>query len=359
MFGAPRASARIALIVALSFSVGCGANSLADRGDAYVEAVANAIGVAPPTIAPPKRSTALPRRRVRRLEPTDHRIGILDFLSIQGCELGVLAAVKTSAMGRQMPYSMRLTHELAVLEVSDACIAELDDEELQLELESIVASKRAERGVHVWNALWAGDEIEAYLTPTPRVALESSSGDGAMSALDRLRIGVEGMREREADGRAVEDALTRLMRARSLGRALRDLDVASARLDAASEMVSSVDSEACGPVQARLVDAFKSTYLQFVQQPLGFAHRRVADELPGLHALVLMSMDALDAAGRPTPAPMRVWFETVLDPDAPDAVWPTYQGALRRHVAAWAPVLSVCGELATSSAADSADREPR
>jgi hypothetical protein len=323
----------------------CGENSLEDRGGRYMEAVAGALGQASPPANVRTRAMALPRRRARLVEIEERRIGVFDFLSIQGCELGVLAGHNMSALGRQMPLSSRLTHELTVLEVGDGCVGGLDDAERRLELQAILEVKRGERGAHAWNAIWAGPEMEAYLSRSETAALASAEGAGAARALAGLTRRLDELGPRESDGLAVAEGLARLRESPPLGRALRDLEVATAQLDAVSALLEPLDVQSCTPREARLMRAFRETYLQFVQVPLARAHRRADAELPQLFELARASQAALEATGRPAPREMSAWFSATLDRDARDGLWARYMRAVHRHVAAWAPVLSVCGAL--------------
>lgn len=120
----------------------------------------------PPAALPndlPSAST-LPRRRERVLTMPDLELGMLDFLSLYGCELQYVVGERNSVMGRVMQPLNRLRYEVRFIRAAEDCRAQVDDEGLEQILLSAIESKRASLPIAVWNATWGVEEVERLLT---------------------------------------------------------------------------------------------------------------------------------------------------------------------------------------------------
>lgn len=63
-----------------------------------------------------------------RLQPlSEFDIGLLDFLSLQRCELGYLAGKRNSVLGRVMTHSQRFLYEVNIIRAIESCQIGSDD----------------------------------------------------------------------------------------------------------------------------------------------------------------------------------------------------------------------------------------
>jgi len=345
-YGAGSAPPIAVLLLAVACA-GCGPPSLERRLDRYEAAVAAAIPIDRPIVkAPSSASLRLPSRRTRHLATEPGRVGILEFLAIQGCRLGVLAGERTSPLGQQMEETRRLRYELDVLASAAPCIDAEDDLELKQKLGDIVRRKRRELPLHVWNAVWTGPEIEAYLEPTRRAFAPASGGAKGAARLGAVLASLDVAEPAHIDGVALEVALARLVDVAPLGPALHDLDTIRSSLSHTAGLLAPIGSGVrCDPVRSRLTSAFQDAWLAFVQRSVLAVHARARDELPLLERLYQVTASGVERAGHPVPADMVAWRAHVLVPAGDDAIWPAFETARDAHVSAWRPILVRCGVL--------------
>lgn len=273
--------------------------------------------------AHPQRSIALPRRT------TD----ISGFLALQGCALGERIGERNSVLGRVMMDSQRWVYEAAFLRDAEACLPGLDPP-LRAELQAVIDDKRADLPAVVWNAIWAGPEMQHLLALSgrdldPGASGAASSAVSALATLRRLAADPRSIRSAE-----LEEALATLRSStvggdllRTLERLRHDLDAAAQRLEAAA---SAPDCE-------RLRGVFEGRYAAEVQPHIARTHRAGA----ALQA-VLWDLYQETAAHLPAALPEVAAYATQI---APDGVWGRYQAALARHTAAWQQVGSRCDFL--------------
>ncbi|MFP3442432.1 DUF3080 family protein, partial [Pantoea sp. SIMBA_133] len=79
-------------------------------------------------------ASQLPRRRDRVLTMPELDMGMLDFLSLYGCELQYVVGEKNSVMGRVMQPLNRLRYEIRFIEAARDCLPDIEDEEFAEEL---------------------------------------------------------------------------------------------------------------------------------------------------------------------------------------------------------------------------------
>lgn len=328
------ASALGALLLALS---ACGVPDAVERVTDYRAQVEAALGTRPlddPAAALPR----LPRRRERRLDIADHRIGMVDFLAIQGCGLGALAGHRNSPLGQVMPPTRRLVYELEVLEAGAACLDELG-EERRARLEHLLAAKRAELPRHLWNALWMSEALERYLATAAVPSVQQPDGD-ALAGLSRLRRQIASERLTREVGIQLEAALGQLRDEPPLGQALRQLDHVGTQLDAVASLVEAHPPGPCREQHVRLAHIFRDAYLP-VQAELARLDQSVGEALVELDGAYRASAVRVGAP----PEAMLHYHAQVLDPAAESGLWQRYRRAMLRHAAAWGPTLRACGVL--------------
>lgn len=302
-----------------------------------------AIDPTQPAPAPAPGLQRLPPYSQRNLELPRRTVDIAGFLAIQGCALSERVGQRNSVLGRVMLGSQRWVYEAGFVRDAEACLPLLD-EPLRGELDAVLADKRAELPVVVWNAIWGGAELP-HLLALSGLDLDPGAGGAAQEAAAAL-----GQLRRHAgeplavDSPRLESALATLRSSTVGGDTLRALDGLRHHLDAAAERLEGV---AAAPPCERLREVFERRYAAEIQPYLARTHRAGESLLTAAWHLYEETAGAL-----PRPAPeLGAYAHAQLSPDAPNGVWRRYQAALRRHTTAWQRVGGACGFLPTASPA--------
>ncbi|MGH0038272.1 MAG: DUF3080 family protein [Myxococcota bacterium] len=338
----PRALAFAAGCAAAWLATGCGAPDVVSRVDAYHAAVhatvaAEVTGLGPRRGAP-ARERSFPRLRERRLDVGDERIGLLDFLSLQGCRLGELAGHRNSPLGRVMVGTRRLAYEVDVLLAGEACLEGLDREP-RLRLGALLERKRRELPRHVWNALWTDSELDPYLSREAPPAPDDwdAYGTWALVELARSLDTLGSVR----DARAIEATLGELRRAAPAGGLLRAVDAVGHHLGSVAELLGALDTPGCRGATRRLARIFQTTYLD-LQPELARLDRRGAEVIEALAGLYTASAAEVEA-----PPSMARYHREQLGLEGDEALFARYRRAVARHARAWEAPLRACGLLPT------------
>ncbi len=324
-----------ALLVLVS---ACGRIPLTDRLADYREEVASLVVAEPDAVDAAPKAARLPSRRERRIEVEDHRTSGRNFLAMQGCRLGELVGQRNSALGRVMVPSRRLRYEAEVLEVAADCLTDLEEERAEA-LREIVTSKRGELSAHVWNAVWMGVEMEAYLGASANPFAVAARGDASAGLAAALEVLERPTRSAE-DAAELERALELLSREAPAGPVIAGLDAAARELSLVSALLPAGEAGGCSVERRRLSRLFESRYLP-LQAEVAQHDRWMAWRFERLDALFAASQRGLPAV----PESMQAYRRGVLSPTEPDGVWRRYRRAILQHADAWRPTLVACGVL--------------
>ena len=317
---------------------GCGPPDLADRLARYEEEVSRIVAGSDASPRLAGVESGLPRRRERRVDTPDHRIGGIDFLAIQGCRLSELVGARNGPMGRVMVPTRRLVYEVEVLEAASHCLSDLAPERAS-RLSALLDRKRSELPAHLFNAVWMGEEMEAYLSSTPRPLAAFAGRDDRGGVREAARVMSRPVRS-VADAEALEAALVRMRDEYPAGPLLGALDRTAHHLGRISELLLGRTPTGCRDDTVRLVRAFEGHYLP-IQTALARLDRGAFERIEALDAIYRGSTAGLESA----PPAMASYRSAWLDPEAPSGTWRRYRGALQRHAAAWTPTLVACGKL--------------
>ncbi|MBQ0761597.1 DUF3080 domain-containing protein [Marinobacter psychrophilus] len=163
-----KSSARASLaVLAVIFLTACNPFDAArPMMDEYVERLGRVLETDPQfsVLAP---APILPRRRERVLDMPELELGMLDFLSLYGCDLQFVVGEKNSIMGKVMQPLNRLRYELRFITSAGKCLqSSIDDgdEKLQNTLRQAISSKRENLPIALWNATWGVEEVENLFT---------------------------------------------------------------------------------------------------------------------------------------------------------------------------------------------------
>jgi hypothetical protein len=134
--------------------------------DEYVERLGHVLETDPQfsELAP---APILPRRRERVLDMPELELGMLDFLSLYGCDLQFVVGEKNSILGKVMQPLNRLRYELRFIASAGQCLQSSindGDEKLQDMLQQAISSKRKNLPIALWNATWGVEEVESLFT---------------------------------------------------------------------------------------------------------------------------------------------------------------------------------------------------
>nr|WP_279625882.1 DUF3080 family protein [Marinobacter algicola] len=330
------------------YLAGCAPDSgVPDMMDGYVVSVADALELRPELsdIAPVPQ---IPRRRERVLDMPDLDMGMLDFLSLYGCELQYVVGEKNSIMGRVMQPLNRLRYETRFIRAAETCISDTDGEGIQEELEEAIAHKTEALPVAVWNATWGVEEIERLFTLSQgyypgsdddKVLAELSSG------VKRVNQTVRGL----LDGNTSEPldyvgGVHQLWQAEHrAGQLLNSARLMTARLDDATALlVKRVEgvplcsgSESEEP-PGELVEIYTDGYVGGIKDYL--------DRIEHAKEALIKPLDTLAAQQTETmPSAFRDWYRLYLDTGNTDSVWGQLGSAVTAHKERWRQLLSQCG----------------
>jgi len=316
--------------------------------DEYVERTARVLdedAVASPVPTAP----ALPRRRerVRALPSLD--VGMLDFLSLYGCELQHVIGERNSIMGKVMHPGSLLDYELRFVRAAEECADEIGSERLRARLAEVVAIKRAALPDVAWNAIWGSEEIEHLLTRSrgPLAVGHDRDMAGTMASdLAALGSVVDAIHEGRTDlDVAALDAMYQRWHSRALvGQAVRAALLATTRLEDASRIVEARlgGRPVCAGPQHR-PRAAENMRGMFMTVFIGHVQPYLAD-LARVRRELVEPLAGLADIGETSRSPAVVAYaEQALGDTAADSVWAGFDAAVARHVEAWQMLLQQCG----------------
>lgn len=315
--------------------------------DEYVERVARVTETQPELsdIPPPSQ---IPRRRDRVLAMPELELGMLDFLSLYGCELQYVVGEKNSVMGKVMQPLNRLRYELKFIRAAQDCIPETDDEDLVEALNKAIESKQESLPIAIWNATWGVEEVETLFTlakgyypvqgegnPVADLARDSDQLNSAVAALlsGNLEVSLDfagGVQQRwQAEYRA--------------GQLINSAALLATRLDDATALLKQRIEQR--PLclkgkpnnQAEIVQSmFFSVYIEKIQPYLSEVQRARAAFIEPMARLAERQRSVM-------PAEYAGWYRQHLSQVADDSLWLELDAAMARHTQGWQALLEQCG----------------
>ena len=287
-----------------------------------------------PTIVMPN---TLPAKRNRQQDLSEFDIGLLDFLSLQQCDVGFLAGKKNSILGKVMPSSQRFLYELDIIRAIESC--DIKDSELLQSLRQTAQQKRAELPVAFANAIFNGEEGAAFFSLSNGFFLldHSTEKDQALlSALNRLvSIGDKLSHVPVIDSHIFEQDLKTLMDSEYAGRLLYSLVRVTAYLETVSAEVnrlSNVES-VCEKPMVFFKQQFEHHYVDVVQPYMGRINRSAYRVLPLLNQLFKQSEPLTDEMAH---------FVKQFSLTGNQSVWSRYQQASQKHALEWSQLFKRC-----------------
>ncbi|MCB5161043.1 DUF3080 family protein [Marinomonas algarum] len=290
------------------------------------------ISIGLPAALMPER---LPSARFRQQPLTEFDIGLLDFLSLQQCDVGAVAGKKNSILGKVMPDSQRFLYELDIIRAIESC--EIDDEELAEDLYQVAQQKRVELPKAFANAIFNGEESSAFFSlsngfiPLNYAVTEQQA---LLDALNRLvSIGERLDSLPTLDNAVFEQDLKALMDSEYAGRLLYTLTQLTQYLSLVAESLNTLTRDQCGAPTVYLKQQFEVHYVDIIQPYMGRINQSAYQVLPLLNRLYELSA--------PMNGEMTQFFQQFSMSDS-NAQWQSYQSASQYHAQQWSALFQRC-----------------
>ncbi|MGM0450619.1 MAG: DUF3080 family protein [Pseudomonadota bacterium] len=337
-----RGAARLGLLALLPVLLaGCWLTGERERqADAYVTELADALAVAPKTSSIPTVEP-LPHSRHRSLALPELDMGLVDFLSLYGCELQVVIGERTSTLGRVANPGTRMEYHLRFLQAADECLPKVESESRSETLREARSARAESLPLALWNGIWASEEMADFVSrsggtlPVYVAERELQGISSALEATGDMLASVEPGRV-PAGLASMNDRYRQWREAPRFGQLLRSAEALQTRLGDGARTIEQglVASDGC-PGTIRPEAFFRQHYLDQVAQRVRLVRRhgrRMADALDRL----------VHVTSAPVPEAMTPFIERNLQAGQSTSVWHDLDQAAERHASAWNRLLSRC-----------------
>ncbi|GGC79946.1 DUF3080 domain-containing protein [Marinobacter halophilus] len=317
--------------------------------DEYLERLGRVLDTPPVAILTDlPDASIIPRRRERVLEMPDLELGMLDFMSLYGCELQYVVGERNSVMGQVMQPLNRLRYEVRFIRAAEDCLAQMDDEGLEQILLSAIESKRASLPVAVWNATWGVEEVERLLTLSKGyypVASESNPVSDLVRDLDHLNQAVAALSAEQLEV-SLEDIGRIHQRWQAefrAGQIINSARLLIAALNAGTETIKArLDKRPLCQnerpnAQSEIVRNF------FFNIYVGEVQPYMSDVSRGRDSLILALAELADQQRGVMPASFEQWYQRHLSDQADTSLWRQLDQAMMQHTRHWQELLGQCG----------------
>jgi hypothetical protein len=337
-----------ALLIVMLLLAGCNPFSSAEpMMDEYVERVGRVLELEPEFSSLPPASN-LPRRRDRQLPIPELDMGMLDFLSLYGCELQYVIGEKNSVMGKVMQPLNRLRYELRFIDAGNDCLPDISRDGVKESLEEAIASKKETLPIFLWNATWGVKEVESLFTLAKGdYPVEPEGNPVSDLAIDAGRLNelaeqlLAGDLSRSLD--FVGDVQQRWQAEYRAGQLINSARLLIARLDDASALLEQrIDGQ---PLclggrpnsQSDIVqNMFFSVYIEKIQPYMSNVRQAKGQLIESLGQLAGLQEQSM------TPA-FRKWYRYHLTDETDDSLWRRLDAAMADHTRLWQTLLEQCG----------------
>lgn len=341
-------SVRIIILVLASLLAGC--NPFSDARpmmDEYVERVARVLET-DPQFSDISSASQLPRRRYRVLAMPDLDMGMLDFLSLYGCELQYVVGEKNSVLGRVMQPLNRLRYEIRFIEAARECLPEIEDEGLAEALGEAVESKLGSLPIAIWNATWGVEEVENLFTLAKGYYPVAPPGNPVADLaidLDRLNATVSRLLSGDLSVSLefAGDVHQRWQAEYRAGQLINSALLLTARLqDGTAILKQRIDGRPLclnGKPNNQsdiLQNMFFSVYIAKVQPYMSSVAQARAALIVPLDQLAQMQSGIM-------PERFREWYLRHLSQSSRSSLWRQLDLAMKNHTEAWQALLEQCG----------------
>ena len=177
------------LLVSLLALAGCnGDPGGTEHLDEYLDRLSSATGMALPSPEPYRAAVSLPPERPR--ETLDaNGIGLIDFLSLSGCELQINLGRRNTQLGRTASPSQQLLLDLEFLALAPSCVSTLrarGDVALADKIDRVHLERRQHLPQLIFQAVLQGPEWQAFWQPA--LALDPYPADTDSQVITALSM---------------------------------------------------------------------------------------------------------------------------------------------------------------------------
>ncbi len=280
---------------------------------------------------------SIPSPRSRRSELTQFDIGIIDFLSLQQCDIGAIVGHKNSILGKVMPDSQRLLYELDIIRAIDECSIESDA--LRAELSLVRDIKKTELTKAFSNSFWAGKESGAFFSLSNGLISMSPDESAFTSLQDSLAYLVGLMNNLQnvpkISSESLEGHFQQIYESEYAGKLLLTLVMLTRKLDEVSDALESIrpTNDFCSGPMKFLRQQFKAHYVDKIQPYMARVNAVAFRILPKINLI------------QDNTQPLTNEFNDFLSQwsmAAASSNWVAYQSASKRHALIWSALFQKC-----------------
>lgn len=313
----------------------------------YADRVTNVLGTEFVPPSPDWEQLAPPRRRERLQPVADIRVGMLDVLDLVHCDLLHEVGQRNSSLGRVQRPSVRLHHEVRMLNGLRRCLAAPAgaDPAFRDWLRDLVRQKERAQAAVYRNAVYGDTEFETMFSRAGGVLRISRLEAAAAStqALHELRGLLAGaLTGGTLDHAALEAQLDRMQGGAAGGVVLAQMHAATLWLERLTASMESGEPQRMCPRghatrRARILEnVFRTFYVGEVQPWLARLDREGQQWLAAFRDLEAV------LPGSPPP-PLRDFLSRTTHPEHPGGVRARFRHVVPAHARAWQRWLSACG----------------
>lgn len=296
--------------------------------------------------APAKRfpEYGLPSYRMKQQVLATFDLGLIDFLSLQHCELALLVGNKNSVLGRVMPNSQRFLYEVRVIKALNEC--EIESATLRSKLQFAAGIKREELNKAYANALFNSKETDVFYSFSNGYLPFSESESGFHELRASLSLLAQLGKMIDKGLSANEIALSGVLSdfeqhfkvthdSEYAGRLLMSLLLLTDYLNAISGSLSLLvaDDDFCRGPMVFLRQKFKVHYVEKLQPYMARVNQSAYDVLASMTKIRLASAEPSQALGQ---------FLQQFSMGDDKAIWRPYQQSVKVHAYEWNRLLRAC-----------------
>ncbi len=287
---------------------------------------------------------SLPPYRMKQQLLTQFDLGLIDFLSLQQCELGFLVANKNSILGKVMPNSQRFLYEVHVIKALNEC--DKGSASLQKKLKQIASNKRVELSKAYANALFNSDETDVFFSLSNGYLPLSSNVSGfhdlrlSLAALAQLGSKIDaGVSAVDILASGLLDDFERhfkiINNSEYAGRLLMSLILLTDHLTSIAKALSVLETDPvfCRGPMVFLRQNFKTHYVEKIQPYLARLNLPAYDVLSHLKRIQ-------QSAALPSNE-LRFFLMQFSMADG-STIWRPYQKSVQKHAYEWNRLLRAC-----------------
>lgn len=157
----------------------------------YLERLSNTLGVDAPQLSN-QLSTKIsltnhyPSRRQLTIDIAPIKINLIEFWGFRHCGLGALIGERNAILAKVSSHSQKLFYEARLLKGLEYCQNHLEDQNQQALAKSIYLSKQKQWPDRVWNAQFAGPELQGFWNLSGNQMKSLNSDLDKLAALSQL-----------------------------------------------------------------------------------------------------------------------------------------------------------------------------